>query len=190
MNHYVIVIGLAFLANVAGAEERTLTRSNLPLQVEPVLAPQAYPNALAFPANVPNTPPPGPGDGLMGNRQISLTPFPNLYMQSGPLATDQLPWFHAPAAPSAYDPYRSVQFETSVGGLKSHGLNDSELGWYNSVLHGRPFWKEREVGLQLGLAVEPTSFPQVLIEFTGGFFHQAIWQYDSPAQFDVGNRIS
>lgn len=135
---------------------------------------------VQLPANpqVQDTPLPITSDGLMGNRQVALTPFPNLHMQSGPLEQHQLPWFRASAARSAFEAEHWLQFDTAIGGLKSNGVNDSEFGLYNSLIYARPFWKERNVGLEVGATLEPTTFPQILVQFTAGFYRTAVWMED------------
>lgn len=126
----------------------------------------------------------------MGNRQIALTPFPNLDMQSGPLEQNQLPWFKAADSASAFESKHWLQFETAVGGLKSAGVSDSELGLYNSLVYARPFWEERDVGLELGATFEPTSFPQILVQFTAGFYRSAIWLPDPNRPLLFRDRLS
>ena len=52
------------------------------------------PPGLPVSPQVAATPLPNPFDGLEGNRQVGLQPFPNMWILSGPLAKEQLPWYH------------------------------------------------------------------------------------------------
>jgi hypothetical protein len=131
-----------------------------------------------------------PGDGLEVNRRMSLAPFPNLDLQSGPLAVDQLPWHHKQPEEAEFSIRKSIEYQTAIGGLRSNGDNDGEVGWYNSLQFGFPFWRERQVGAQLGFVAEPTTFPQVLTGFTGGFFHRAIWPEAPVLRPPLRNRLS
>ena len=128
---------------------------------------------------------PSPDDGLNGNRQIALTPFPNLDLQSGPLGVHQLPWRRRPTVRSPHSAWRTIELETAVGSFAASGLPNGGLGWRNTLQMGVPFWRERQVGLHLGAAVEPTSFPQVLTDVTAGLFHHAIW----PEEVETAQRL-
>lgn len=133
---------------------------------------------------------PSDHDGLMGNRQVALTPFPNLYMQSGPLAVDQLPWYHKPKYDSAYTIHRSIAYESMIGSSGANGLPNGGFGWYNSLQLAFPFWSEREIGVQTSVVLEPTTYPQVFTIVTGGFFRNAVWSEDPLARYSLNNRAS
>lgn len=122
------------------------------------------------------TPLPSFSDGLDGNRTIALSPFPNLNLNSGPLGKEQLPWYHHMPSDSPYTFLRTAEFATTGGLFRSSGpVNDRAWGIYNTFSFAFPFWTERSVGIQAGFICEPTTFPQVFLGGTVGYFHQAIW---------------
>jgi hypothetical protein len=120
-------------------------------------------------------------DGLAGNRQVALTPFPNLNIESGPLDRTQLPWTQTLGQERPFSILQTMEFQSAAGFLESNGGDDFDYGWYNSFQMATPFWREKGIGLQFGATVEPTTFPQVLSEVTVGAFRRAIWN-DSPVE--------
>lgn len=143
-------------------------------------------NPQAAPIELDESPPqvdasilPSDSDGLIGNRYIALAPFPNLNMQSGPLAQYQLPWYHRVPDNSPYTFWKATEYTQQASIMTSNGREDTSYGWYNSLLSGVPFWVERGVGLEIGFITEPTTFPQVYVGGTGGFFKRAIWTQES-----------
>lgn len=130
------------------------------------------------PEQVLATPMPSFSDGLEGNRQISLSPFPNLNIGSGPLAKHQLPWYHHMPEDSPYSLARATEYQFLGGVFRSNGMQDQSYGLYNSLQAGFPFWQERNVGVQAGLVLEMTTYPDVFGGGSFGFFHRAIWAVD------------
>lgn len=131
-----------------------------------------------LPPQVAATDLPRDDDGLIGNRAIALSPFPNLNMQAGPLSNDQLPWYDKPVREAPFSILHTAEFQSMAVYSKSNTdtvPTDASTGWYNSLQLGVPFWREREVGVQAGAAVEPNLFPTVYGEFTVAAFHRAIW---------------
>jgi hypothetical protein len=112
---------------------------------------------------------------------VALTPFPNLYMQAGPLAAHQLPWYHQLPEEQPYTFWQTLEFNSLIGALKSNGVDNSQGGWYNSIQAGIPFWTEKQVGMQFGIGFEPNMLQTNYVRFTGGFFRRAIW----PLQADI-----
>lgn len=148
--------------------------------------------ALEFipPVDVLASPLPSPEDGLNGNRQVALSPFPNLNIQSGPLAEHQLPWYHSLPEEAPYSILRAMEFDSVWGAMKSNGVDNSQGGWYNGIQFGFPFWTEQGVGLQLGGVFEPNMLTTNYFRFTGGFFHRAIWPSDMGIVPGLFQRIS
>jgi hypothetical protein len=114
-------------------------------------------------------------DGLAGNRQVALTPFPNLNIETGPLAKTQLPWMHTIAQERPFSILQTMDFQSAAGFLESNGGDDFDYGWYNSFQFATPFWREQGIGVQFGATAEPTTFPQVLSQVTVGAFRRAMW---------------
>jgi hypothetical protein len=131
------------------------------------------------PSQVYETRIPSRDDGLSGNRQVSLTPFPNLNIETGPLHRTQLPWTNTVEQERPFSILQTMEFQSAAGFLESNGGDDFDYGWYNSFQFATPFWREQGIGLQMGATAEPTTFPQVLTEFTFAAFRRAIWG-DSP----------
>ncbi|MFO0946439.1 MAG: hypothetical protein U1D30_10890 [Planctomycetota bacterium] len=142
------------------------------------------------PVDVMASPLPNPNDGLDGNRQIALSPFPNLNIQSGPLAQHQLPWYHSLPEEAPYSILRAMEFDSLFGAMKSNGVDNSQGGWYNGLQFGFPFWTEQGVGLQIGGVFEPNMLTTNYARFTGGFFHRAIWPPDTGVVPGLFQRIS
>lgn len=132
-------------------------------------------NVFQPPVDVVASPVPNPGDGLQGNRQVAITPFPNLDIQAGPLAQHQLPWYRQLPEEEPYTILRAMEFDSLFGALKSNGVDNSQGGWYNGLQFGFPFWTERQVGMQIGAAFEPNMLQTNYVRFTGGFYRHAIW---------------
>ena len=147
-----------------------------------------------IPSQVSETALPEPDDGLAGNRQAALTPFPNLNIQSGPLANYQLPWWHRVAEERPFRIPRTLEFQTAPGVVENNGnaKNDNETayGWYNSLLMSAPFWKEKGIGVQFGVTLEPTTYPQVLSQVGFAAFRRAIWGNDPNQRLTVFQRLS
>lgn len=163
-----------------------------PGAVQPQVLPAQpdYSQGLLITPQVMNTELPMPSDGLEGNRQVALTPFPNLYMQSGPLAKHQLPWYHQLPQDSPYSLARASEYQFMGGMLRSNGISDRAYGWYNVLSAGFPFWTERTVGVQVAAMFEPTTYPQIYTGFTTAFFHRAIWPLDAEIYPGFFDRIS
>lgn len=142
------------------------------------------------PPNVLATPMPNPDDGLQGNRQVALTPFPNLYMQAGPLAAHQLPWYHQLPEEQPYTFLRSLEFNSLIGAMKSNGVDNSQGGWYNSLQAAIPFWTERQVGMQFGGGFEPNMLQTNYFRLSGGFFRRAIWPLEADIVPGLFQRLS
>lgn len=123
---------------------------------------------------------PSPADGLDGNRQISLTPFPNMNLQAGPLSVEQLPWYNKGYRESPFSLLKSTEFQSQIGFLQDNTdlPTKQPFGWYNSIQSGFPLWKERKIGAQMGFVGEATTYPQALVMFTAGLYHRAIWEED------------
>lgn len=147
-----------------------------------------------IPTQVGETDLPSPDDGLSGNRQVALTPFPNLDIQSGPLAKYQLPWWHRVAEDRPFRIPRTLEFQTAPGVVQNNGdaKNDNETayGWYNSLLMSAPFWKEKGIGVQFGITLEPTTYPQVLTQMGAGAFRRAVWGNDPNQRLTIYERLS
>jgi hypothetical protein len=143
-----------------------------------------------IPTQVADTRIPHVDDGLAGNRQVSLSPFPNLDIQSAPLDADQLPWVHEVADERRYRLHKTLEVQSLIGFLESNGANDFEYGWYNSVIWAVPFWKEKSVGLQFAATAEPTTFPQILTEVGFAVFRRAIWHQDHNVRLTNLERVS
>ncbi|MBY0587748.1 hypothetical protein K2X85_11245 [bacterium] len=149
---------------------------------EPPYLPPSEPLEQEWPVppQVHNTKIPTYDDGLAGNRQVALTPFPNLNVQTGPLDRTQLPWTQVLPQERPFSFTQTMEFQSAAGFLESNGGDDFDYGWYNSFQFALPFWREKGVGVQFGATAEPTTFPQVLSEVTFGAFRRAVWS-ESPA---------
>lgn len=139
--------------------------------VEPAVDPADWP----IPSQVNETRIPTIDDGLAGNRQVALTPFPNLDIQSGPLAPYQLPWSHNFHQTQPFEKASTLEFQTMMGAVEANGERKDAFGWYNSLLWSTPFWKEKGIGIQFAATVEPTTYPQLLSEFGFAAFRRAVW---------------
>lgn len=161
--------------------------TTVPLDVaEPGQDPSDWP----IPPQVNETPVPTMDDGLAGNRQVALTPFPNLNIQSGPLAPYQLPWSHSYRETRPFSSASTIEFQTMLGGVEANGERKDAFGWYNSILWSTPFWKEKGIGVQFAGTIEPTTYPQLLAEFSFGAFRRAVWEESAVNRFGWVNRVS
>lgn len=149
------------------------------------------PSDWPIPSQVYETRIPTLDDGLAGNRQVALTPFPNLDIQSGPLAAHQLPWSHRFHETKPFTVATTMEFQTLVGTLRNNGSSaQQQYGWYNSFLFSVPFWKEKGVGVQFAATAEPTTEPQLLTEFGFAAFRRALWGNDPSERLRLMDRLS
>jgi hypothetical protein len=149
------------------------------------------PSEWPIPSQVYDTREPSFSDGLAGNRQAALTPFPNLDIQSGPLAPHQLPWSHKFHDTKPFRVWTTMEFQTLAGTLRNNGADaQQEYGWYNSFLFAVPFWKEKGIGVQFAATVEPTTTPQLLTEFGFAAFRRALWPEDPTQRVRLMDRLS
>ena len=139
--------------------------------------PGREPLLYAVPPQVADTMRPDLSDGLQENRQVALSPFPNLNLQSGPLGVEQLPWYQKDFRDPPYSVLETIAFQSMIGFMQMNTSLPSRkpFGWWNSAQVGFPILREYKIGGQLGVAVEGTTFPQLIIETTAGFYHRAIW---------------
>src|SRR5690606_6879375 len=106
----------------------------------------------------------------------------------------QLPWWHRVAEDRPFRIPRTLEFQTAPGVAHNNGdaKNDNETayGWYNRLLKSAPFWKDKGIGVQFGITLEPATYPQVLTQMGFAAFRRAVWGHDPNNRLTIFERLS